>query len=226
MRYIASKKLLFIHIPKTGGVSIEDLIYVNFKNVMRLKHHWRGLPGRHITPKQLRENYWVPIIRNEMRGFAFVRHPVAWYKSAWRWFQDVQKNREGYKNKPYAALFKSFKWHPKKPLLPLSILPFDEFIFQVTELHPGFLSDLYQMYLDDPAISFVGRTETLDVDARTILELESNVKVPRLNASMTPAPVVAKNSDVEKAILDSEKRAIDQYYSTDTIKYRHVKDWK
>jgi hypothetical protein len=64
---------IFIHVPKTGGTWI--------RHVLDAAGLARGELGRaHATPDELRHE---PQFRDAGVVFAFVRHPLEWYRSYW-----------------------------------------------------------------------------------------------------------------------------------------------
>lgn len=87
------RKLIFVHIPKCGGTSVEKVVWprpedrteanlwMGFVAPFRNKYQTGGL--QHLTAPQIRMEVG-PTLFNECFKFAFVRHPVARIVSQYR----------------------------------------------------------------------------------------------------------------------------------------------
>jgi len=225
VRYIMDTNQLFLHIPKTAGVAIESAIEAKWleRRVWKLRHRWNGIPGRHPRRRDLREFKrgfeWEP----EAWAFCFVRHPVQWYVSCWRHLHQMTKRRVR-RGSNLADMFRWYKWHPQAWLGQILSTDFDEWIGRIAADRPGFLSDLYEEYVgldqSTPHVQYVGRMETLVADADELLGIS---KLPRKNRSTWPKPDVSQQTI--EGIIGMEMRAMQRYYSTDTIGFRYIEDW-
>ena len=96
---IGNKKLLFIHIPKTGGTSIEHYFakYMNihlkwprfYRNILWGKGN-EGLEYQHLTMEQV---FSITKYRlSDFDGiFTVVREPIARFQSYCTWEKNIQK---------------------------------------------------------------------------------------------------------------------------------------
>jgi hypothetical protein len=90
--------------------------------------------------------------------FCFVRHPLTWYESWFRWRQQLPGD-------PWAGVP---AWHATAPLKGACRGTFAEFIRTVVARRPGFVSEMYAAFTR-PGIRFVGRQENLADDLITVL---------------------------------------------------------
>ncbi len=222
MRYLQETNQLFLHIPKTGGCAVEKVIDAKWQKMV--PHKREGGPDRHVRRKDLCNFHW----ESGVSAFTVVRYPVDWYVSCFRHMHQIKnlrgKRRESRRDKGPTP-FGSFDWHPLKWLNSILIPDFVEWINRIFNDRPGFLSKLFEEYIGfdekTPCVDYVGRQETLGVDIKQLLGFE---KMPTVGRSRTKKPHVPE--DVVHGIMDTEKQAIDRYYGTDSIHFRHIKDWK
>lgn len=143
-------KAIFLHIPKTGGEWVRQVLWDAGLETERLD------PGKqkHVDLVWFRQHsqYDRPF------RFAFVRHPLSWYRSFWA-FQELRKWRP----------------IPEVSLHPSRRLPYLEFLAWVSLNRKGFLGRLYEKYTD--GIEFVGRSEHLRCDLALALGL-AGIEVP------------------------------------------------
>ncbi len=78
MALIIDNKLLFIHVPKTGGSYIRSLC----TNNLSCKETGSFSMHDHYSIKECIENNSE---LSELISFGFVRHPITWLKSRWSW---------------------------------------------------------------------------------------------------------------------------------------------
>lgn len=85
-----TRKLIFIHITKTGGTSVEDALFAPVGQRSALEHLW-GEPNpvqagglQHLTARQVRAAVGDIVFESCFR-FAFVRHPVERVVSMYRY---------------------------------------------------------------------------------------------------------------------------------------------
>lgn len=108
---------------------------------------------RHAVPEQLPGNY-------EYR-FTFVRHPLSWYESWWK-YQAGSWLR-----------FEVPRWHPQRILERCADDDFSQFIHKCLEQEPAYVTRMYEWYLGPPGqnrFDFVGKTESLRDDLSKVLQ--------------------------------------------------------
>lgn len=170
----------FLHIPKTGGSWVSEVLheqglvagYVGHKHAdydLTLFNE-RIISGT-VVPVVLREG-WNRIQaaitgnrkpeRHRFR-FAFVRHPLAWYESHWLFTQSLDWVDWGEPNT-------CFRWHPCSALNGLGSTDFNEFVSNVIRVRPGYVSELY-FASTKRGIDFIGKNETLRDDFKTVADL-------------------------------------------------------
>ena len=151
---------LFLHVPKTGGNWVTEVLE---SNELVFAH----VAGKHAGPAQLAPlEHLLEIPRRYDRPnrasfrFCFVRHPLSWYESWYRMNVD--------RGWPEWAVDED-AWNPSVELNGLGASTFDRFIENVLRHRPGFLARLYRFYAADA--HFVGRQEHLAEDLIAVLTL-------------------------------------------------------
>lgn len=196
---------LFLHVPKTGGNWVRDVLEAND---LVFAH----LGGKHAGPTQLAplrrllqipDRYDRP--NRPLFSFCFVRHPLAWYES---WFRmNVARGWPEWSSDADA-------WNPSCDLNGFGAPTFNGFIEHVMSRRPGFLSGLYQSYA--AGADFVGRQESMVDDLISVLgflrapfDERSLRRRARVNVS---APVDIRLDPMLQAALESaEAEAYDGY---------------
>jgi hypothetical protein len=185
MPLILPRRLVFLHLPKTGGNWVERVLTEN-----RLVKRRTG--GKHSDRTSITESL------DRARTFCFVRHPTSWYRS---WFR-YMRGRE----------WRDWTWtgsdpHPCVELNGLGDEDINLFIYRVLDRCPGFLGRLYDRYV--PGSHYVGCQENLARDLEAILKLEGHSPVLDLepvNRSRGPARL---SPDLERELLRTEVRALE-----------------
>lgn len=207
---------LFVHIPKTGGTWVANVL-----NRLGIANesapHVPAASVRHAIPEQF-------VGRYKFR-FTFVRHPLAWYESWWKFQAGVWRQ------------FEVGVWHPQRVLEPCADNDFSQFIRNCLVQEPGYVTRMYEWYLGPPEVErfdFVGRTESLAEDLVTVLRQLGHTN--RIDEVSHFAPVHVSRSkfgeavwdpELRRRIIDVEAPAIRRFYadfdesphvSTETIK--------
>ncbi len=181
---------IFLHVPKTGGSWVTrvltecGLVERQFSHIhadmVRVLYY---SSGRHIfwrtayealksrVPRAIKRGIMKPLRpRQGMQEqqarlpfcFCFVRHPVHWYESWWRYMNA----RAG---SDWASESDLLSWHPCAAIKDLGADSFEEFIQNVIHYRPGFATELFAQYAQ-PQIGFVGKQEHLVDDLITVLQ--------------------------------------------------------
>ncbi len=141
-------------------------------------------------------------VSTEKFCFAFVRHPVSWYRSRW-----LYRMATGWVRHPVDDVCRSDNY--------------SEFVRSLITHFPGYLSKLYEDYVGTVSlpIDFVGRQENLVDDLICALRLagedfdESVIRsLPPQNQSRKSRNL-GETTSVDKQIIEAESKAISRFYS-------------
>jgi hypothetical protein len=200
MAFLLKNKAVFLHIPKTGGSWVTrvlrqlDLIEIPFGNEHADFDRAFWYRRFHHDDKALRQiircavgSPRAPFIPPDAFKFCFVREPLAWYESWWRFMQSRNWKSWGDERDPY-------KWHPNSMLNGLGSPDFNTFMHNVNRKRPGYVTEMYGWYVR-PGVAFIGKTECLQQDllkafALMKLDVDSSkiLAVPRENESPAHIP--------------------------------------
>lgn len=195
-------KSTIVCVPKCGSTSIRAY----FRNTSGLiisdrgnEHDWplplpKAPPATWPLPQDGGRGIEIP---TDNYVFGFVRHPVDWYESFWRYRRSQR--------------FKSLGiW----PLDYLVEKPFEDFVLEITRRHPGYLGNLYRIMLwraDE-----IGRLEYLNWELPTFcLRAKIPIDVDHMitslarenhNISTNPRPAQLSQT-ARNQLLDSESLA-------------------
>jgi hypothetical protein len=122
--------------------------------------------------------------------FCFVREPLKWYESWWR-FRQMNKWR------PLGDESDFHRWYPTSTLNGLGSPDFNTFMHNVNRKRPGFVTEMYGWYVR-PGVTFVGKQESLK---RDLLEAFALMKLP-----IDPARIdeVQPQNETDKTIAAPE----------------------
>lgn len=194
---LCSDKYLFLHIPKTGGTWVRSVLLPddNFEIAQ---------PHSHFP--QLLDFENKEFYLNKFH-FAFVRHPLSWYRSRWAF-----RMKNG--------------WRPSGHPLDFSCASndFGDFVCKVLEHYPeGWMTTEFGYYLDSGVkpLDFVGRFENLKDHMVAILHhlgiRRYNLHDGRLNSSDLDGTPVRQIAVYTPSLIDkimaAESTFISKFYS-------------
>ena len=188
-----------MHIPKTGGSWVTrileefDLIEgrIGHKHAAaeRILNAYRyggaGAHAAYLFKRRVRKKWGrifnMPAGHPKPFMFSFVRHPLAWYES-WFKYQSLRCNWRAWGNEVNPE-----NWHPISMLNGLGCENFNAFVRKVANKCPGYVAELYGGYTKPGLVDFVGRQENLREDLIHVLD--------RLGLPHDPA-VIRKRSPI------------------------------
>jgi len=193
------KNSVFYHIPKTGGTWVSEVLSRAVEDSQTYEQHYEdghGLRAGHVTPIRINKE-----VVGGRKSFCFVRHPVSWYQSYWR-----------YKNPTYWDKTNEIDVKCESP-------NFNTFIENVLREYPdGYVTWLYGQYA--PYCDFVGKQEQLGTDLVRALDMFAETynpdyiyETPMLNVSNGATAYTPENL---KKVLEVERKVIDEYYSSNS----------
>lgn len=217
MALLLKNDAVFLHIPKTGGTWIRqvlqelDLIkgplghgHSDFERAYwhdKLHHDLKVV--RYIARRAIRSPKAQPVMKPGCFMFCFVREPLSWYESWWRFMMSLDWRRLGDEADPH-------KWHPNSMLNGLGDSDFNAFMHNVNRKRPGYVTEMYGWYVR-PGVSFVGKMENLNKDLLKAFDLmklnieESRIlAVARQNESPSHIPRPQWDPAVKKETLRLE----------------------
>ena len=183
----------FLHVPKTGGKWIKKAIIAAG---IPYEEHFRPWGCQHIT---LLENPPHP----ELFTFAFVRHPLRYWQSYWRFKMGVDWND------PHNGLDKKCRADD-----------FETFMRNVLSMFYGECSKVYERFVGPPddEIEFVGKFENLVEDLITALALAGEKFDPRVIRATAPTNVSDKkryvadySPELERDVRKAEQPALERF---------------
>lgn len=162
-----ARRMLFVHVPKTGGMSIEDVFKQGCPDARKKRPEQESI-GRHITYGQILErepqavDYW---------SFGFVRNPWARMVS---WWSMIDKWNHAYgpaSGKPQVRVGKMRDGNEMWRTVAAYEGGFDEFVMRgVHELPRIGIPQITYLRAPDHGreVDFVGRTEQLAADLAVV----------------------------------------------------------
>ena len=175
---------VFLHIPKTGGSWVtrvfEALDLVGHEIGHKHSDMVRVLnEGRFGGFTQVVRDVVVPKLGKKAREltawpaaaptpvdgvyrFCFVRHPLNWYESWWKY-----ESSHGWKT--FGDVNNVEDWHPNAALNGLGEDDFNTFMRNIVERYPGYVTELFGLYTQ-PGISYIGKQESLTDDLVHVLK--------------------------------------------------------
>jgi hypothetical protein len=134
-------RMLFVHVPKTGGVWVSEALAC------------AGVEFTQIVPADMHPTL-AELPRSGRFTFGFVREPVYWYSSLWRFHRTAPQHH----------------WPKLGELLDLELV---DFLQEVVQRYPGYLTKYFRQFVGsrDDEIDFVGRKEHLVDDLVHALQL-------------------------------------------------------
>lgn len=145
---VRTNRAIVYHIPKCGGTWVKVAMKaagLTYRATRNLGPHPFGLKNAHATPDMIPERY-----KDGLYSIAFVRHPLAWYRSYWAF--RMRKGARRDEAFPADGLWSD---------------DFSEFVDNVLDAYPGgFVTALYQYYVGEAGdgVAYIGRTENLAND--------------------------------------------------------------
>jgi len=206
---------MFYHIPKTGGNWVSDVLE---------KHNlvFAYLGGKHSIPdnfldleRMLRTPQKYSKINRELFNFCFVRHPLRWYES---WYKmNLPMDWPNWESN-------SDVFVPIDKLNGLGADSFNDFISNVLNKRPGFVTAMYGLYTG--RCDFVGKQEKMANDLVRVFSF-LNTKVNIDNVTKHPRVNVSKRIDVTwdaKQQAEMEEAEFDAFvrYGYKTEIYRSI----
>lgn len=225
MAILLKEKVIFLHIPKTAGSWIVSLLrdldlyetevgpaHADYERVFNFSGHYVG----NYLRKSIRYNCFFDSHLKNCRSFAFVRNPVSYYESWWRFMED--QNWRKFSRDQNASRFglKADLWHPYKQMESWGRVSFDEFVERVISDCPGFVSSLYEKYIPFGTHVVVGKQENLVSDFKKIISLfygetfaAGIPSKPAVNRSRTPSP--RWDCNLRKEVIRTEYSAFRRF---------------
>lgn len=231
MALVLKNGAIFLHIPKTGGNFITEILEkcdvvdsaIGHKHcdvdrlctpmtnsVKKIAKYWfrRRFGGLRHSKNRFGEN--TPFM------FCFVRHPLRWYES---WFKYQTQPSRNWMN--WGDEANPYKWHPNAALNGTGDADFNRFVENVIAKRPGYVSEMFSWYTKPP-VAMIGRQENLVHDLvrglkEAGLEFDENLilNYPRVGVSPEPPKKIVWDSDLRDEVLRLEYPAIVRYgYAT------------
>jgi len=172
MALILEGGAVFLHIPKTGGTWVTEVLkecgLVNgglshmHVNMERLMVPFKTRNGKMVGPLGL----WriARTLKPKPFIFCFVRHPLKWYESWFKYMSQPSRNWCAWGDEKDL-----FRWHPNAVLNGCGAPEFNQFVRNVVAKRPGYVSELYASYAQ-PQVDFVGKQENLRADLVAVLK--------------------------------------------------------
>jgi len=145
MGAILTNNSVFLHVPKTGGNRIIEILRAHGKIKKEFDHkHVEACRMQVIEKKVFSKNPFI---------FCCVRHPITWYES-WYRYQKKRKFKGWGKNNSGSAIY-----HPCAIIDDCQDEDFNKFVENILNKYPGFVSNMYFQFTRNADL--IGKQESL-----------------------------------------------------------------
>lgn len=209
-RFLTEYGLLIQHIPRCGGSWIERAIDI-------LGIPYRQMPRRRMNIRRhaLLVQYNWSCVANVKHVACFVRHPVAYYESAWKWM---------HANKIPAEKTFVQNWHPWRTAAreyEASDRTFPGWLRRILDRLPLWYTRMVEQYVGQEHgvfCDFIGRTETLLEDFVSLLQrfrhftpndIAKLIEIGKVNARKNH---VQWDETLKNKVLSTERSVIERFY--------------
>lgn len=220
-RFLLDSSALFQHIPRTGGTFVQAAL----TSLQIPATHWTKQKPNTFKKHALLSQYRPEYMGQVKFVFAFVRHPVDYYLSVWKFLTDSDRNTS---RRRLGQLAKKGLWHPHGKAASLYKPDFCEWVDAILEAEPAWATRLFESYVGPEGgefCQFIGRTETLRSDLAQLLihfnyriDPADLLKVPKANKSATPPPFLP--DELRDRICREERVLIRRFYGQGTATKR------
>ena len=230
---IKQNRVLFLHIPRTGGTWVKKAI--NLLEIPVTNYNVRFqiyIAKKHGLLAHIRRPFRARIDST----FCFVRHPITFYESVWKYIITTD-----YNGKRYIKLSNKWRWHPLTKAVEQykqlandkrnKEIDFNDWVTLMLCNEPMWCTRLMEQYIGPEGgefCKFIGRTETLSndfVEALNFFRIKTNVDLSVLNTlkkQNTREGVIRWDEDVKSFVLDTERLFIRRFYDSNKDKRIYV----
>ncbi len=172
MALLLNNGAIFLHVPKTGGNWVTTILRESNLVKSEISHKHADIDmvfpsvfiNRNVLLKYIMRKLRV-FRRSRPFTFCFVRHPLSWYES---WFKYMSQPSRSWKD--WGDEFDKYNWHPNSILNGLGDPDFNQFVRNVIQERPGYVTELFGSYTKRK-IDFIGRQENLVNDLIKVLRI-------------------------------------------------------
>lgn len=198
MRVSDQHKVLFVHVQKTGGSTIDAILDKEVSDVRSVEGVYRHAPlPRILDAEPALASYWI---------FGFVRNPWARLVSWWSMIEHFTVNAKAGKKWAIKGLNHD-KWFREAS----EYLDFDAFVLEGLDKFPRLRKpQVTYLRAGSRHVDFIGRVESFDKD----------VNVVRERLGLAPLPTTqhlnrTAHGDWRKYYNDTTREAIARHYAPD-----------
>jgi len=235
--FLPEKQVLFLHIPRTGGTWINQaMIHAGIP-----VEKWMSVGPKYRPRKHTILPHYYPDRLDRIRYvFCFVRHPVSYYISMWRFYAKIAPwAKERIKRlaedlPPRATNEAEVRWKPD----------FREWIEEMLEEEPGWATRRFERFVGPERgelCHYIGRQETLEDDFAEVMGIigygklwerkreQFEVKMARRNRPHwipeSRVPMIKVDDELRQRIERSERVLIRRFFGEETFKKRVYRDF-
>ena len=227
MALILKNGAVFLHIPKTGGNWITNVLRELDLIETRAAQKHADIDHFFAVPKQRKallkyafhELYYPQKKKQKPFMFCFVRNPLSWYES---WFKYMSQPSRQWRF--WGKEQGIYKWHPNSMLNGVGHTDFSQFVRNMSAKRPGYVTEMFGWYTK-PHIDFIGKQENLVEDLVTVLktmDLDFNEEFVRnfgkIGVSPEPRKKIIWPDELKKEIALHEYAGMIRYGYHTTLK--------
>ncbi len=219
MALVLKNGAVFLHVPKTGGRWVTRILFE--LGLVRKKVAPKHADIDHFFFKSFKQGQpWLHRSLGSLLGrgsqkpfmFCFVRHPLSWYES---WFKYMSQPAVHWKY--WGDASSPWKWHPNAVLNGLGSSDFNQFVRNVVQARPGYVTELFGWYTK-PSMDFIGKQEHLVEDLiRVLKRMDLSVDEDGLRrhapvgVSPEPEQRITWAGDLRQKVMDLEYAGLVRY---------------